>query len=111
VNAEGQRRDHDAIRLAVVMLAGSACKRRSCLAQDSLPARPLTLVVGYQAGSLYERQRALCGAPSRPLHSRKSTVIRAQHAGAGTLTAANNVANLAPQGRHHDRVSLLVNVH
>jgi tripartite-type tricarboxylate transporter receptor subunit TctC len=66
-------------------------------AQDFAPDKTMTLVVGYQAGSLYDgNARFVARHLGRHLPGNPAIIVR-NMPGAGTLTAANHVANLAPK--------------
>ena len=57
----------------------------------------MTLVVGYQAGSLYDTNARFVARHLARFIPGNPTVIVRNMPGAGTLMAANNVANLAPK--------------
>ncbi len=66
-------------------------------AQDFFAGKTVTLIVGYQAGSLYDaKARFVARHLARFIPGNPSVIVR-NMPGAGTLTAANNVANLAPK--------------
>ncbi|MBX9773022.1 MAG: hypothetical protein K2Y71_01310 [Xanthobacteraceae bacterium] len=66
-------------------------------AQDFFAGKTVTLVVGYQAGSLYDTNARFVARHLARFIPGNPTVIVRNMPGAGTLTAANNVANLAPK--------------
>src|SRR5687767_1044731 len=66
-------------------------------AQDFFAGKTVTLVVGYQAGSLYDTNaRFVARHLPRFIPGSPSVIVR-NMPGAGTLTASNHVANLAPK--------------
>src|SRR5687768_3305429 len=66
-------------------------------AQEFFAGKTVTLVVGYQAGSLYDTNaRFVARHLGRFLPGSPSVIVR-NMPGAGTLNAANHVANLAPK--------------
>jgi len=66
-------------------------------AQDFFAGKTVTLVVGYQAGSLYDTNaRFVARHLARFIPGNPAVIVR-NMPGAGTLMAANNVANLAPK--------------
>jgi len=66
-------------------------------AQDFAPDKTMTLVVGYNAGSLYDANaRFVARHLARHIPGNPTIIVR-NMPGAGTLTAANQVANLAPK--------------
>src|SRR5262245_64813253 len=69
----------------------------SASAQDFFAGKTVTLVVGYQAGSLYDANARFVARHLARFIPGNPTVIVRNMPGAGTLTAANNVANLAPK--------------
>ena len=74
-----------------------SCQRRLRHAQDFFAGKTVTLVVGYQAGSLYDTNARFVARHLARFIPGNPTVIVRNMPGAGTLTAANNVANLAPK--------------
>ncbi len=66
-------------------------------AQDFFAGKTVTLVVGYQAGSLYDTNARFVARHLARFIPGNPTVIVRNMPGAGTLTAANNIANLAPK--------------
>jgi tripartite-type tricarboxylate transporter receptor subunit TctC len=66
-------------------------------AQDFAPDKTMTLVVGYAAGSLYDgNARFVARHLGRHIPGNPTIIVR-NMPGAGTLTAANHVANVAPK--------------
>ena len=84
-------------RLAAVTLAAVCLQASSASAQDFFAGKTVTLVVGYQAGSLYDTNARFVARHLARFIPGNPTVIVRNMPGAGTLTAANNVANLAPK--------------
>jgi tripartite-type tricarboxylate transporter receptor subunit TctC len=66
-------------------------------AQDFFAGKTVTLVVGYQAGSLYDTNARFVARHLARFIPGNPTVVVRNMPGAGTLTAANNVANLTPK--------------
>lgn len=83
---------------ALAVLAAALCLPTvSADAQDFFAGKTVTLVVGYQAGSLYDANaRFVARHLARFIPGHPAVIVR-NMPGAGTLTAANNVANLAPK--------------
>jgi tripartite-type tricarboxylate transporter receptor subunit TctC len=84
-------------QLAAAVLATACLQTPSARAQDFFAGKTVTLVVGYQAGSLYDANARFVARHLARFIPGQPTVIVRNMPGAGTLTAANNVANLAPK--------------
>jgi tripartite-type tricarboxylate transporter receptor subunit TctC len=82
---------------AIAAAAVTACLQPSAHAQDFFAGKTVTLIVGYQAGSLYDANARFVARHLARFIPGNPTVIVRNMPGAGTLTAANNVANLAPK--------------
>jgi tripartite-type tricarboxylate transporter receptor subunit TctC len=85
------------IRLVAATLAAICLQAAPASAQDFFAGKTVTLVVGYQAGSLYDTNARFVARHLARFIPGNPTVIVRNMPGAGTLTAANNVANLAPK--------------
>jgi tripartite-type tricarboxylate transporter receptor subunit TctC len=83
--------------LAAAMLVAMSLQTSSAHAQDFFAGKTVTLIVGYQAGSLYDTNARFVARHLARFIPGNPTVIVRNMPGAGTLTAANNVANLAPK--------------
>jgi tripartite-type tricarboxylate transporter receptor subunit TctC len=84
--------------IAAVAIAATLCLQTApVFAQDFFAGKTVTLVVGYQAGSLYDTNARFVARHLARFIPGNPTVIVRNMPGAGTLTAANNVANLAPK--------------
>ena len=79
------------------MLSAHCLQAAPASAQDFFAGKTVTLVVGYQAGSLYDTNARFVARHLARFIPGNPTVIVRNMPGAGTLTAANNVANLAPK--------------
>ena len=79
------------------VLIAACLQAPSASAQDFFAGKTVTLVVGYQAGSLYDANARFVARHLARFIPGNPTVIVRNMPGAGTLTAANNVANLAPK--------------
>ncbi len=82
---------------AIAAVAVTVCLQPSAHAQDFFAGKTVTLIVGYQAGSLYDANARFVARHLARFIPGNPTVIVRNMPGAGTLTAANNVANLAPK--------------
>ena len=82
---------------AAMLVSRLPARRRPRRAQDFFAGKTVTLVVGYQAGSLYDTNARFVARHLARFIPGNPTVIVRNMPGAGTLTAANNVANLAPK--------------
>ena len=98
-------------RLAAAMLAAVGVPASPSHAQDFFAGKTVTLVVGYQAGSLYDTNARFVARHLARFIPGNPTVIVRNMPGAGTLTAANNVANLAPKDGTTHRADCTWNVH
>ena len=74
--------------LAAAMLAAVGVPRRPPPAQDFFAGKTVTLVVGYQAGSLYDTNARFVARHLARFIPGKPTVIVRNMPGAGTLNAA-----------------------
>ncbi len=82
---------------AIVLGAILASQAAPAVAQEFFAGKTVTLVVGYQAGSLYDTNaRFVARHLARFIPGNPSVIVR-NMPGAGTLNAANHVANLAPK--------------
>ncbi|MPZ40575.1 MAG: hypothetical protein GEU95_21500 [Rhizobiales bacterium] len=85
------------LKIIAAFVAVVCLQTASAKAQDFFAGKTVTLVVGYQAGSLYDTNARFVARHLARFIPGKPTVIVRNMPGAGTLTAANNVANLAPK--------------
>jgi len=84
-------------KLFLLWVVAACLQAASAAAQDFAPDKTMTLVVGYAAGSLYDgNARFVARHLGRHIPGHPTIVVR-NMPGAGTLTAANQVANLAPK--------------
>lgn len=84
-------------RLFGLFCIASAISPLSALSQDFYAGKTITIVVGYGGGSGYDRNARFI-ARHLPEHLPGSPIAVVQNMpGAGTLTATNHVANLAPK--------------
>ena len=85
-------------KLSLFWLVPVLClQATTAAAQDFAPDKTMTLVVGYAAGSLYDANaRFVARHLGRHIPGNPTIIVR-NMPGAGTLTAANQVANLAPK--------------
>ena len=83
--------------LAAMVVATSLQASSVHAQQDFFAGKTVTLVVGYQAGSLYDINARFVARHLARFIPGNPTVIVRNMPGAGTLMAANNVANLAPK--------------
>src|SRR4051812_41462648 len=83
---------------AGAILAASLCLLGGiALAEDFAADKTMTLIVGYNAGSLYDANaRFVARHYGRHIPGTPTIIVR-NMPGAGTLMAANHVANLAPK--------------
>jgi tripartite-type tricarboxylate transporter receptor subunit TctC len=85
-------------KLSLFWLVPVLClQATTAAAQDFAPDKTMTLIVGYAAGSLYDgNARFVARHLGRHIPGNPTIIVR-NMPGAGTLTAANQVANLAPK--------------
>jgi tripartite-type tricarboxylate transporter receptor subunit TctC len=87
------------LRSAPAVLLGAALALQSApaVAQDFFAGKTVTLIVGYQAGSLYDtNSRFVARHLTRFIPGHPAVIVR-NMPGAGTLNAANHIANIAPK--------------
>ncbi|SRR6266545_4627229 len=81
----------------VILVAALCLHAASGRAQDFAPDKTMTLVVGYAAGSLCDGNARFAARHLGRHIPGNPTIIVRNMPGAGTLTAANHVANVAPK--------------
>ena len=84
-------------RVSTAILGALCLQAVPAVAQDFFAGKTITLVVGYQAGSLYDtNSRFVARHLARFIPGSPAVIVR-NMPGAGTLNAANHVANVAPK--------------
>src|SRR5262245_37579119 len=83
--------------ISIASVGAALVFQSAAFAQDFYAGKTLTIYSGHQPGSLYDTNARFLARHLPRFVPGQPTVIVRNMPGAGTLTAANNVANIAPK--------------